>query len=178
MEATVSFCFFLILFSQTFFSFLLSLFLWPSIPNLTSLFSLSITKSKTLVLLSLLDSPFTSCHLILPNCCFTFYFANTFFSSWSLIYIVALFCSAHTYIIGIVSNINFCVWRPFMNKLLLVLLLIIIYFTPSDPVELKNILRFFPFSSFSVNASSLHVLIFFLDAASSFILNLAECFLT
>ena len=78
MEATVSFCFFLILFSQTFFSFLLSPFLWPSIPNLTSLFSLSITKSKTLVLLSLLDSSFTSCHLILPNCCFTFYFANTF----------------------------------------------------------------------------------------------------
>ena len=73
-------------FSYTHFSFrsltLLSLspFLHPSFPYLTSLFWLSITKSKTFALLSSSDS-FSSCPSILFSSCFSvFSLLNTFFS--------------------------------------------------------------------------------------------------
>ena len=73
-------------FSYTHFSFrsltLLSLspFLHPSFPYLTSLFWLSITKSKTFALLSSSDS-FSSCISILFSSCFSvFSLLNTFFS--------------------------------------------------------------------------------------------------
>ena len=49
----------------------------------------------------------------------------------------------------------------------------IISFTISYAVVLQDILDYFFFPSFSTSTSSLHVLIFFLNAASSFILNLA-----
>ena len=74
-------------FSYTHFSFpsltLLSLspFLHPSFPYLTSLFWLSITKSKTFALLSSSDSSFSSCPSILFSSCFSaFSLPNTFFS--------------------------------------------------------------------------------------------------
>ena len=48
-----------------------------------------------------------------------------------------------------------------------------ICFTASNAVVLQNILKLFHFSSFTTNGSPLQVLIFFLTATSSFILNLA-----
>ena len=68
--------------SFSFFSLTLSLF-YPfpsSIPNLASLFFLSITKSKALVLSSSSNSSFFSCPLILLCCGPTFSLPNTSFS--------------------------------------------------------------------------------------------------
>ena len=78
LEVTVSFTSFS--FSSPTLS-VLSPFLFSSIPNLTSLFFISITNSEALVLLSSSsDSFFTSCPSILLCWSSTFNLPNTFFS--------------------------------------------------------------------------------------------------
>ena len=117
LGVTASFCFFLIFFSCTFFIIFFFPFLYP---NLNFLFFLTITKSQALVILLSSDSPFTSFPSILLSYYSTFNLRNIFFSLWSLILIVVLLSIAHSWIIGITSNMNVCVWGPSMSKILLV----------------------------------------------------------
>ena len=69
LDATASFCFFFMFFSHTFFTFTI---LCSFIPNLTFLFFLSITKSKSLILSPSSNSSFISYPSVLLCCCSTF----------------------------------------------------------------------------------------------------------